>query len=84
MHHSSGGGRLSFFFEVTDWHGEIQNRERRKCKSLTWYPLENLPSRLVPYTRDAIIAYLHEDILSCREWSRGLPNVTSRRRSITA
>lgn len=81
MHHSAGGGRLSFFFEVTDWTGEITNREPHKCKSLRWFPLAELPDRIIPYTRDALLAYMRGAPLSCKGWSEGIPTASSRRRS---
>jgi 8-oxo-dGTP pyrophosphatase MutT (NUDIX family) len=83
MHHSAGGGRLSFFFEVTDWKGEVTNREPHKCKSLRWYPLAELPDRIIPYTRDALVAYIRGTPLSCRGWSEGVPTASRRRRALT-
>lgn len=71
MHHSAQGGRLSFFFEVTAWRGEIWNREPHKCKSLEWYPLTELPDRVIPYTREALLAYLHGVAYSGSGWSSG-------------
>ena len=71
MHHKARGGRLSFFFEVTAWMGEVTNREPHKCKSLRWYPLAELPDRIIPYTRDALLAYMRGAPLSFNGWSEG-------------
>ncbi len=81
MHHSAAGGRLSFFFEVTEWLGQIVNKEPEKCKSLDWYPLVELPARTIPYTQQAIAAYLSGSYLSCRGWSYGLPGVVGNTRA---
>jgi len=72
---------LSFFFEVTEWLGQIVNKEPEKCKSLDWYPLVELPARTIPYTQQAIAAYLSGSYLSCRGWSYGLPGVVGNTRA---
>ena len=40
--------RVSFFFEVTDWDGEVYNAEPEKCDELRWVPLTDLPPNMVP------------------------------------
>ena len=47
-------GRLSLFFEVRDWSGEISNAEPDKCAALTWMARDALPQNLVPYARAAL------------------------------
>lgn len=69
MHHSAAGGRLSFFFEVTDWRGEVSNREPHKCKALDWYKFSELPERMIPYTREALLAYMRGIAFSGSGWS---------------
>jgi 8-oxo-dGTP pyrophosphatase MutT (NUDIX family) len=81
MHHSAGGGRLSFFFEVTEWKGEIRNREPHKCKALNWYRLSELPERIIPYTREALLAYGRGIAFSSSGWSSVLNAASRRRRS---
>jgi 8-oxo-dGTP pyrophosphatase MutT (NUDIX family) len=49
--------RIDFFFEVTDWRGDISNREPEKCDELLWAPLDDLPPNMVPYVRAALEAY---------------------------
>jgi 8-oxo-dGTP diphosphatase len=82
VHHSAGGGRLSFFFEVTDWKGEVTNREPHKCKSLGWYPLAALPNRIVPYTHGALLAYQSGKTMSCSGWGLGVLTGGNRRRRV--
>lgn len=84
IHHSAGGGRLSFFFEVTTWRGEVWNREPHKCKSLDWYPLSNLPDRMIPYTREALLAYLQGVPYSASGWSSERLASSTRRKKIGA
>ena len=81
MHHSAGGGRLSFFFEVTDWTGEIVNREPHKCKALDWHPLSKLPDRIIPYTREALVAYLNGNPFSVSGWSVERSPVSRKKRA---
>ena len=81
MHHSAGGGRLSFFFEVTEWRGEVSNREPDKCKALDWYKLSELPERIIPYTREALLAYMRGIAFSGTGWSTALRAAPRRRRT---
>jgi len=54
MHRSSGEERLSLFFEVNIWDGEIQNMEPHKCDDLNWYTLAEQDTTLVPYVKSAL------------------------------
>ncbi|WP_232695626.1 NUDIX hydrolase [Brevibacillus daliensis] len=54
MHRKSGEERIDFFVVATDWIGEIVNCEPHKCDELAWYPLDNLPSTIIPYVREAL------------------------------
>lgn len=47
-------GRLSLFFEVEAWSGQIENAEPDKCESLNWIPWNKLPENSVPYARVAL------------------------------
>jgi 8-oxo-dGTP diphosphatase len=47
-------GRLSLFFEVRGWSGEINNAEPDKCASLAWISCDAFPENLVPYARAAL------------------------------
>jgi ADP-ribose pyrophosphatase YjhB (NUDIX family) len=57
MHNSYGLGRIAFFFEARTWTGRITNQEPDKCAELRWFPLASLPDDMIPYIRQAIIAY---------------------------
>jgi 8-oxo-dGTP diphosphatase len=52
MHQRSG--RLSLFFEVGKWSGDLVNAEPDKCESLDWIPGDRLPENMVPYAAVAL------------------------------
>jgi mutator protein MutT len=54
MHNSSSGGRAAFFFTVSQWDGEPENREPEKCSELRWFPLDSLPNHMIAYCRSAL------------------------------
>lgn len=35
-------------FKVTEWRGEIENREPELCEQVQWFPLKALPQPLTP------------------------------------
>ncbi len=52
MHNRSG--RVSFFFDVARWSGELVNAEPDKCEALDWFAAGQLPSNMVGYARVAL------------------------------
>jgi ADP-ribose pyrophosphatase YjhB (NUDIX family) len=54
MHFRGRSDRLSMFFTVLRWSGEIENREPDKCAEWEWIPIDDLPENTVPYARRAI------------------------------
>ena len=54
MHNSSSGGRMALFFMVDKWEGDPDNREPDKCGALGWFPIDNLPDRMIEYCRTAL------------------------------
>jgi 8-oxo-dGTP pyrophosphatase MutT (NUDIX family) len=54
MHNSSSGGRMAFFFTVTNWQGEPTNREPEKCSALEWFAVDALPDHMIEYCRAAM------------------------------
>lgn len=61
MHRYDAGGDkneyLDFFFAAKTWEGGPYNAEPQKCDDAGWYPLENLPEKLLPYVRQIIEDY---------------------------
>ncbi|CAM4528845.1 NUDIX domain-containing protein [Nocardia ninae] len=54
MHNSSAGGRVAFFFTVTEWEGEPVNREPEKCSALGWFAVDELPEHMIGYCEVAM------------------------------
>ena len=52
MHQRSG--RLSLFFEVRKWSGDLANAEPDKCAALDWIPIDHLPNNMVTYAAVAL------------------------------
>lgn len=46
-----GQERMDLFFTTTNWQGVISNREPQKCTDLSWFQLDDLPSRTLPFIR---------------------------------
>lgn len=51
LHHQGDGtpDRVGFFYELTEFTGEPENREPTKCLGLAWYAEHDLPDDLIPY-----------------------------------
>lgn len=54
MHRRGEDIRMDFFFTATTWLGEPQNEEPTKCDDLAWFPLNELPTKTIPYIRSAL------------------------------
>ncbi len=68
MHNSSGGGRVAFFFEVTEWTGEPINMEPDKCAELRWVSLAEPPIDMIPYAESALRSYKNREPFSLYDW----------------
>jgi 8-oxo-dGTP diphosphatase len=49
-----GPDRTDFFFEVSNWAGEPENRESRKCDDMSWFPEAEPPPGAMEYIKAAI------------------------------
>jgi 8-oxo-dGTP pyrophosphatase MutT (NUDIX family) len=56
-HPSGTDERIDFFFEAVRWQGDPIIAEPNKCDDLSWFPLNNLPSNVIPYIKTAIENY---------------------------
>ncbi len=55
MHRNSDDSvRVDVFFSPSEWEGSPRNREPGKCSDLSWFPLEDLPEKTIPYIRIAL------------------------------
>ncbi|MFE3446023.1 NUDIX domain-containing protein [Nocardia sp. NPDC059180] len=68
MHNSSSGGRVAFFFEVREWQDGPSNMEPDKCDDLSWFSLDTLPDRTIPYCREALRHIAAERKFSVYGW----------------
>jgi len=59
--------RVDFFFTTRKWQGEPKIMEPEKCDDLRWFKLDNLPSNIIPYIKQAINSFLKNIIYSERE-----------------
>ena len=66
MHQRSG--RVSFFFDVARWSGDIVNAEPDKCKALDWFADDRLPSNMVRYARVALDLIRNGSTLGLYGW----------------
>lgn len=66
MHRKQNDIRVDFFFVAKKWEGELTNMEPDRCDDLSWFPLDELPSNTIPYTRQVIECYRKGIIYS--EW----------------
>jgi 8-oxo-dGTP diphosphatase len=48
---NDGQERVDFFYEATEWEGEITNAEPEKCDDVSWHPINNLPEDMLPFVR---------------------------------
>lgn len=48
---------IDFFFVAKKWIGDPRIIESDKCDDMSWFPLVNLPSNLLPYIKEAISNY---------------------------
>ncbi len=74
--HVNGSGpepRLGLFFQTRRWIGEPTNREPDKCAAVAWFPLNDLPERIIDYPAAGIHAYRDGQPFSTRGWD---PNTT--------
>ena len=68
MHRRQNDERMDFFFEVRQWTGEIRNTEPDKCDDLSWFPIDNLPNKTIPYIKQAVECYKQGIIYSEFGW----------------
>ncbi|MGW7449597.1 hypothetical protein ACWGJO_40475, partial [Kitasatospora sp. NPDC054795] len=57
LHHldaDDGRSRLQLFFRPARHTGQVRNAEPHKCEELRWWPLDHLPTDIVPYTAHAL------------------------------
>jgi 8-oxo-dGTP pyrophosphatase MutT (NUDIX family) len=69
MHHRTNEARTAFFFEATEWSGEVANLEPDKCAGWQWFPLDAPPEEMIPYAAEALAHYRKGTLYSERGWA---------------
>lgn len=59
---------IDYFLTCKNYTGEIQIMEKDKCDELAFYPLDNLPSNVIPYVKQAIEYYQNGKSFSIYGW----------------
>lgn len=68
MHRKNEDERVDFFFVANSWSDKVINMEPSKCDDLQWFPLDQLPSNVIPYIKTAIENYQKKIIYSDFGW----------------
>lgn len=42
---------INFFFEVSRWQGQLENKEVHNCDEIAWFDVHNLPENMLPSHR---------------------------------
>jgi 8-oxo-dGTP diphosphatase len=48
---------IDFYLVAKEWEGEPKLMEKDKCDDLNWFSLDNLPERLLPNVKEALLNY---------------------------
>ena len=57
MHRLGDREYLDFLFLAKKWEGELKNAEPEKCDDVSWFLLDNLPEKTIPYVKEVIRCY---------------------------
>lgn len=70
VHNRNPGGhaRVGFFFRARRWDGEPRNAEPHKCARIDWFPLDQLPTNTVPYTRAGVELFRRGEPFGLNGW----------------
>lgn len=68
LHRRSERNNIDIFFEISNWQGEISNKEPHKCGEVGFYPIQQLPTMTVPYVHDVLNAIASGKLYSEVGW----------------
>jgi 8-oxo-dGTP diphosphatase len=60
--------RVDFFLTTSAWKGDPQIMEPNKCDELDWFSINDLPSNVIPYIRQALDCYRQDSRYSEFGW----------------
>lgn len=52
---------IQFFFFCDKWNGELKNMEPEKCGGIDFFPINDLPTNIVPYIKRSIECALNKE-----------------------
>ncbi|KZM72303.1 NUDIX hydrolase [Nocardia terpenica] len=67
-HAPDGPARVGTFFLATRWVGEPRNAEPHKCSEIAWFPIDELPDDVVPYSRAGIEQWRRGESFGLLDW----------------
>ncbi|MBT3817087.1 MAG: NUDIX domain-containing protein [Candidatus Magasanikbacteria bacterium] len=54
LHRNQDGNRIDIFFTASKWVGEPKTMEPEKCDDVSWFPIDNLPTNIIPFIKQAL------------------------------
>lgn len=54
MHRVDGRAYVDVYFRITEWGGEVSNKEPEKCSELRWVEPDNLPEKTIGFVKEVI------------------------------
>ena len=68
MHRKQEDERIDFFFTASKWEGEPVNMEPDRCDDLSWFPLSELPTNIIPFIQIALTHFKNKETYSEFGW----------------
>jgi 8-oxo-dGTP diphosphatase len=54
LHRNQEGNRIDIFFTGSKWIGEPKTMEPEKCDDVSWFPIDDLPTNIIPFIKQAL------------------------------
>ena len=56
MHRISDSGRtyVDYYFKISKYDGDPENKESKKCDHIDWYDIEDIPENTLPHIKTAL------------------------------
>lgn len=54
LNREEGDERIDVFYEASTWGGKVSNAEPHKCSDLSWFPIDELPSNMIPLIKNVL------------------------------
>lgn len=60
---------IDYFFSCSNWQGTPKICEPEKCDKLLWFPIDTLPTNMVPYIQKALECFSEKTFFSEFGWN---------------